>query len=198
MRSPSLPDSRGGSQTRGRSLAPDRMSHVQDLNDGALPHRHMPPPAAGHVHAYERMHRVLNGCANPCAPIYLNLGDGGNREGAQSPCTSGLPPHIITSTRCIRRGCMTMPCHHDTRSSSTRSCLEVRMLDMSQRSVVASLPPLLLVLMRPSRQSSLPFSISLATIVALHRILHTMARASTVVVSLPRVVVWCRLASHHE
>ncbi|GMH23167.1 hypothetical protein Nepgr_025010 [Nepenthes gracilis] len=36
---------------------------------------------AGHVHAYERFTRVYQGQANDCAPIYINVGDGGNREG---------------------------------------------------------------------------------------------------------------------
>ena len=35
----------------------------------------------GHVHSYERIRPVLNGCLNSCAPLYLNIGDGGNREG---------------------------------------------------------------------------------------------------------------------
>ncbi|GAB2300705.1 Probable purple acid phosphatase 20 [Dionaea muscipula] len=36
---------------------------------------------AGHVHAYERFARVYDGQANNCAPMYINIGDGGNREG---------------------------------------------------------------------------------------------------------------------
>ncbi|XP_022925943.1 probable purple acid phosphatase 20 [Cucurbita moschata] len=36
---------------------------------------------AGHVHAYERFTRVYDGKANNCAPVYINIGDGGNREG---------------------------------------------------------------------------------------------------------------------
>ena len=40
---------------------------------------------SGHVHAYERTHPVYNGCPNECGPIYLNLGDAGNREGAYVP-----------------------------------------------------------------------------------------------------------------
>lgn len=40
---------------------------------------------AGHVHAYERMHPVLNNELNNCAPTYLNIGDGGNYEGAIAP-----------------------------------------------------------------------------------------------------------------
>jgi 3',5'-cyclic AMP phosphodiesterase CpdA len=36
---------------------------------------------AGHVHAYERFARVYNGEEDPCAPVYVTIGDGGNREG---------------------------------------------------------------------------------------------------------------------
>ncbi|KAL6141780.1 hypothetical protein ACLB2K_060067 [Fragaria x ananassa] len=35
----------------------------------------------GHVHAYERFTRVYNNKADPCGPIYITIGDGGNREG---------------------------------------------------------------------------------------------------------------------
>eukprot|EP01018_Ginkgo_biloba_P037583 Gb_25900 [translate_table: standard] len=34
----------------------------------------------GHVHAYERSNRVYNYTLDPCAPIYITVGDGGNRE----------------------------------------------------------------------------------------------------------------------
>ncbi|TKV99289.1 hypothetical protein SEVIR_8G033200v4 [Setaria viridis] len=36
---------------------------------------------AGHVHAYERFARVYGGEEDPCAPVYVTIGDGGNREG---------------------------------------------------------------------------------------------------------------------
>ncbi|KAG2614891.1 probable purple acid phosphatase 20 [Panicum virgatum] len=36
---------------------------------------------AGHVHAYERFARVYAGKEDPCAPLYVTVGDGGNREG---------------------------------------------------------------------------------------------------------------------
>ncbi|KAH9612788.1 hypothetical protein KSS87_013642 [Heliosperma pusillum] len=35
---------------------------------------------SGHVHAYERMNRVYNYTLNPCGPIYITIGDGGNIE----------------------------------------------------------------------------------------------------------------------
>ena len=40
---------------------------------------------SGHVHAYERTTPLYDGCVDACGPIYLNLGDGGNREGAYVP-----------------------------------------------------------------------------------------------------------------
>ncbi|XP_071687215.1 purple acid phosphatase 22-like [Rutidosis leptorrhynchoides] len=36
---------------------------------------------SGHVHAYERFTRVYNNNADPCGPMYITIGDGGNREG---------------------------------------------------------------------------------------------------------------------
>ncbi|XP_050219642.1 purple acid phosphatase 15-like [Mercurialis annua] len=34
----------------------------------------------GHVHAYERSNRVFNYTLDPCGPIHITVGDGGNRE----------------------------------------------------------------------------------------------------------------------
>lgn len=34
----------------------------------------------GHVHAYERSNRVYNYSLDPCAPLHIMVGDGGNRE----------------------------------------------------------------------------------------------------------------------
>ncbi|KAL6526667.1 Purple acid phosphatase 15 [Orobanche gracilis] len=34
----------------------------------------------GHVHAYERSNRVYNYTLDPCGPVYIAIGDGGNRE----------------------------------------------------------------------------------------------------------------------
>ncbi|XP_068668082.1 purple acid phosphatase 18-like [Aristolochia californica] len=36
---------------------------------------------AGHVHAYERSMRVYDGKRDPCGPVHITIGDGGNREG---------------------------------------------------------------------------------------------------------------------
>lgn len=35
---------------------------------------------SGHVHAYERMNRMYNYTLDPCGPVYINVGDGGNIE----------------------------------------------------------------------------------------------------------------------
>ena len=36
------------------------------------------PCGAGHVHAYERTHRVFDYELRECAPMYITVGDGGN------------------------------------------------------------------------------------------------------------------------
>ena len=36
----------------------------------------------GHVHSYERTEPIYRNQTDPCGPVYLNLGDGGNREGS--------------------------------------------------------------------------------------------------------------------
>lgn len=32
------------------------------------------------VHAYERMNRIYNYTLDPCGPVYITIGDGGNIE----------------------------------------------------------------------------------------------------------------------
>ncbi|CAM6035913.1 unnamed protein product [Sphagnum compactum] len=39
----------------------------------------------GHVHAYERMNRIYNYNYDPCAPVYITVGDGGNHENLAIP-----------------------------------------------------------------------------------------------------------------
>ncbi|MED6135941.1 Purple acid phosphatase 15 [Stylosanthes scabra] len=39
----------------------------------------------GHVHAYERSNRVYNYTLDPCGPVYITIGDGGNREDMAIP-----------------------------------------------------------------------------------------------------------------
>ncbi|KAM7262895.1 hypothetical protein ACFE04_000578 [Oxalis oulophora] len=36
---------------------------------------------SGHVHSYERFTRIFDNKADPCGPMYITIGDGGNREG---------------------------------------------------------------------------------------------------------------------
>ena len=36
---------------------------------------------AGHVHAYERNDHIVKGAVNATGPVYITIGDGGNREG---------------------------------------------------------------------------------------------------------------------
>jgi hypothetical protein len=43
---------------------------------------------SGHVHAYERTNPVANNVTTPGAPIHINIGDAGNREG---PCPDYYP-----------------------------------------------------------------------------------------------------------
>ncbi len=38
----------------------------------------------GHVHAYERTNRVYNYANDPCGPVHIIIGDGGNVEGVSS------------------------------------------------------------------------------------------------------------------
>ncbi|KAF8691906.1 hypothetical protein HU200_040023 [Digitaria exilis] len=51
----------------------------QEMED-LLYRNHIDIVFAGHVHAYERMNRVFNYTLDPCAPVYINIGDGGNIE----------------------------------------------------------------------------------------------------------------------
>ncbi|KAH9680774.1 Purple acid phosphatase 15 [Citrus sinensis] len=44
----------------------------------------------GHVHAYERSNRVYNYTLDPCGPIHITVGDGGNREKMAVPYADEL------------------------------------------------------------------------------------------------------------
>ncbi|KAL5206084.1 hypothetical protein ABZP36_034293 [Zizania latifolia] len=46
---------------------------------------------AGHVHAYERFSRVYGGREDPCGPLHVTIGDGGNREGLAERYTDPQP-----------------------------------------------------------------------------------------------------------
>ncbi|GJP53861.1 hypothetical protein CLOM_g12986 [Closterium sp. NIES-68] len=50
---------------------------------------------AGHVHAYERSARVFDGQVDPCGPIYITIGDGGNKEGLATEYLSPSPDWSI-------------------------------------------------------------------------------------------------------
>lgn len=45
----------------------------------------------GHVHAYERTFPTFDMAVDECGPIYLTIGDGGNREGVYLPWLSEQP-----------------------------------------------------------------------------------------------------------
>ena len=49
---------------------------------------------SGHVHAYERSDArgIYDAQPNQCGPVYLNLGDGGNREGGEAAWVAPHPP----------------------------------------------------------------------------------------------------------
>ena len=49
---------------------------------------------SGHVHAYERSDAggIYDAQPNACGPVYLNLGDGGNREGGEAAWVAPHPP----------------------------------------------------------------------------------------------------------
>lgn len=46
---------------------------------------------AGHVHAYERSHPVYNNTVDETGPVYVTIGDGGNREGLYDAWTQPQP-----------------------------------------------------------------------------------------------------------
>ena len=46
---------------------------------------------SGHVHAYERNHRVHNNARDPKGAVYINVGDGGNREGLYNSWMTPTP-----------------------------------------------------------------------------------------------------------
>ncbi|KAG2577984.1 purple acid phosphatase 23-like isoform X1 [Panicum virgatum] len=51
----------------------------QEMEDLLYQHR-VDIVFSGHVHAYERMNRVFNYTLDPCGPVYITIGDGGNIE----------------------------------------------------------------------------------------------------------------------
>ncbi|KAM7264659.1 hypothetical protein ACFE04_002342 [Oxalis oulophora] len=63
---------------------------------------------AGHVHAYERFTRVYNNKADNCAPMYINIGDGGNREGLASKYQNPKPDISIVREASFGHGQLEM------------------------------------------------------------------------------------------
>ena len=81
---------------------------------------------SGHLHAYERSHPAFNGTANRCGPTYLNLGDGGNREGAP-PGRYFEPPPDWSAFREASFGIGSLVLHNATHAELSwhRSACEV-------------------------------------------------------------------------
>ncbi|XP_073016936.1 probable purple acid phosphatase 20 [Primulina eburnea] len=65
---------------QGESESVDMKKALEDLIYGAR----VDAVFAGHVHAYERFVRVYKDKADACGPVYITIGDGGNREGLAS------------------------------------------------------------------------------------------------------------------
>ncbi|KAL6998072.1 putative purple acid phosphatase 20 [Sarracenia purpurea var. burkii] len=65
---------------QGESQSVDMKAAMEDLVYGAR----VDVVFAGHVHAYERFTRVYKEQPNDCGPIFITIGDGGNREGLAS------------------------------------------------------------------------------------------------------------------
>ncbi|GAB2295381.1 Purple acid phosphatase 23 [Dionaea muscipula] len=61
-------------------------SHYQEFEcmrqemESLLYHHGVDIVFSGHVHAYERMNRIYNYTLDPCGPVYITVGDGGNIE----------------------------------------------------------------------------------------------------------------------
>ena len=73
----------------------------------------------GHVHSYERSRRVLGGQPNPCGPIHVTIGDGGNREGAAigweepQPEWSEVSSQTYDDAQIVHDACMKHILHSD-------------------------------------------------------------------------------------
>lgn len=57
------------------------MEDMRNTMEGLLFEYGVDAVFSGHVHAYERSLRVYQGHVNELGPVYINIGDGGNREG---------------------------------------------------------------------------------------------------------------------
>ena len=65
----------------------------------------------GHVHAYERNHRAFNKARDPKGPVYITIGDGGNREGLAS---KWLPTTPVSAFRMATYGHGELAIQHET------------------------------------------------------------------------------------
>jgi hypothetical protein len=54
---------------------------MREAMENLLYEAHVDLVFAGHVHAYERFTRIYDNKADSCGPMYMTIGDGGNREG---------------------------------------------------------------------------------------------------------------------
>jgi len=58
----------------------------------------------GHVHSYERTWPMFRNATDPCGPTYLNLGDGGNREGPYGKWYPGKDGKRLPDWSAFRQG----------------------------------------------------------------------------------------------
>ncbi|OLQ13473.1 Purple acid phosphatase 18 [Symbiodinium microadriaticum] len=63
---------------------------------------------AGHVHSYERTWPVYKNETTVCAPVYINIGDGGNREGAYAKWLPGEHGALEPTWSAFRQGAFGM------------------------------------------------------------------------------------------
>lgn len=64
---------------------------MQYVMEEALYNANVSAVFAGHVHAYERVYPVYKGALDPRGPAYINVGDGGNREGLATSYVTPQP-----------------------------------------------------------------------------------------------------------
>ena len=74
---------------------------------------------SGHVHAYERSDAggIYDAQPNACGPVYLNLGDGGNREGGEAAWVAG-DVHLANGNLGAARDAYDRAVHELPRSSA--------------------------------------------------------------------------------
>mmetsp|Transcript_38110 Transcript_38110/g.96452 ORF Transcript_38110/g.96452 Transcript_38110/m.96452 type:complete len:178 (+) Transcript_38110:1624-2157(+) len=65
----------------------------RDAVEGVLMAAGVDIVVSGHVHSYERSHPTFKSRPDECGITYLNIGDGGNREGLASAWRDPQPAH---------------------------------------------------------------------------------------------------------